>query len=279
MSRFQVSLQSTCQCLHSVPSFEKFHNINKFDEKIAKVEKGVRLKESKENVYEQKPKVKKIKTSWRVEEWQRMVPIDILFLPTVLWTARKKYVLVRKLAPILKQHLSEYVASQIVDRSWVRSQGHIDQWHIHNPNLKRQKVATSKRFLLKVKLTGKLFLYGMGVWYAVWPPFHQICRTPQCRQVEEKTQNFRSFPTNSSPKGGLIDVGRLLLQFDRVILGLEGRMDSPFSDFGITVTWRRCVGVNWWPGSWAMLLLWAGAPDPPSSAAALSWDYSACATR
>ena len=56
-----------------------------------------------------------------------MVPIDILFLPTVLWTARKKYVLVRKLAPILKQHLSEYVASQIVDRSWVRSQGHIDQ--------------------------------------------------------------------------------------------------------------------------------------------------------
>ena len=108
MSRFQVSLQSTCQCLHSVSSFEKFHNINKFDEKIASVEKGVRLKESKENVYEQKPKLKKIKTSWRVEEWQRMVPIDILFLPTVLWTARKKYVLVRKLAPILKQHLSEY---------------------------------------------------------------------------------------------------------------------------------------------------------------------------
>ena len=95
-----------------------------------KSRKGVRLKESKENVYEQKPKVKKIKTSWRVEEWQRMVPIDILFLPTVLWTARKKYVLVRKLAPILKQHLSEYVASQTVDRSWVRSQGHVDQWHI-----------------------------------------------------------------------------------------------------------------------------------------------------
>ena len=114
---------------------------------------------------------------------------------------------------------------------------------------------SSKRFLLKIKLTGRLFLYGVGVWCPVWPPFHQICRTPQCRQVEEKTQNFRSFPTNSSPKGGLIDVGRLLLQFDRVILGLEGRMDSPFSDFGITVTWRRCVGVNWWPGSWAMLLL------------------------
>ena len=54
-----------------------------------KSRKGVRLKESKENVYEQKPKLKKIKTSWRVEEWQRMVPIDILFLPTVLWIAQK----------------------------------------------------------------------------------------------------------------------------------------------------------------------------------------------
>ena len=80
-----------------------------------------------------------------------------------------------------------------------------------------------------------------------------------------KMQNFKTFRTNFTPKTGLIDVGRLGLQFSIVIRGTEWRIDSPFWDFGITVTCLSRAGVDWL-GCWAMLVVLLCAETPPSSA-------------
>ena len=66
-------------------------------------------------------------------------------------------------------------------------------------------------------------------------------------------QNFKTFRTNFTTKVGPIDVGSLRLQFRSVKRSIEVRIDSPFWDFGITVTCLRRVGVDWLGGTWAML--------------------------
>ena len=88
-------------------------------------------------------------------------------------------------------------------------------------------------------------------------------------------QNFKTFHTNFPLKTGLINVGRLWLQFRSVIGGKEVRIDSPFWDFGITVTCLWRVGVDWLGNPCAV----RRSSEQRWSACSRSQYSSACATR
>ena len=161
-------------------------------------------------------------------------------------------------------HLSQYFGHKSPNRSWILPKdifsGNINRLlGKKEKNLNNSKSTFLFKIVRKIQFKGKIAGRGAGR----SSTFPSSAAHRSAGNSGRKMQNFNTFRTNFPPKTGLTDVGRLGLQFSSVIRGIEWRIDSPFWDFGITVTCLSRVGVDWL-GSWAMLLVLCRDP-PPSS--------------